>query len=103
CRESQQPFLPAAPTALSLEAAADHPTSRAWFDEYGTARSLPTIRVTLAPTAWQKATAVLLSLVCILLILNLIATVLGLSSNCSRRSSRCPQPISLSSAEPPTQ
>ena len=70
-----------------------------WFDEYGTARSLPTIRVILAPTIWQKAAVVLLSVGCILLILNLIAIAGGQSSSCTRTSSRCPQPISVSSAE----
>ena len=57
CRESRQPFLTAAPTAISLEAAAgSRLLGRASFDEYGTARSLPTIRVTLSPTVWQKST-----------------------------------------------
>ncbi|MEL7144667.1 MAG: hypothetical protein AAGL08_20965, partial [Cyanobacteria bacterium J06573_11] len=89
------------PTALSLEAAADSTALSVWFDEYGTARALPTVRVTLAPTVWQKASALLLALACVLLTTNLIVTVLGLSSNCSRLSSRCPRPVSMSSAEVP--
>ncbi|MGB3790339.1 MAG: hypothetical protein WA949_20185 [Phormidesmis sp.] len=62
---------------------------------------MPTVRVTLAPTLWQKTIVYLLAIGCILLTANLIATVLSLSSACSRQSSNCPQPISLSSAESP--
>ena len=77
-RESHEPFLTATPTACGLKAEA-HPTA-AWFDEYGTARELPTVRVVVSPTVWQKAVALLLALGCVLLAANLIVTILALSS-----------------------
>ncbi|MEL6854496.1 MAG: hypothetical protein AAFO83_05240 [Cyanobacteria bacterium J06607_13] len=64
---------------------------------------MPTVRVVVSPTVWQKAIALLIALGCILLSANLIVTVLGLSSDGSRMSSACPRPVSLFSAERPTQ
>ncbi|MEL6881798.1 MAG: hypothetical protein AAFP09_14825 [Cyanobacteria bacterium J06607_10] len=53
----------------------------------------------MTPTVWQKAIAFLLALACTLLTLNLLVTILSMSSACPRLSPSCPQPNRLSSAE----